>query len=227
MSKLYHIYPSANIWATGYTTMFPNGKEGKTISVVDGWYTSEEYIEHILSGIHIAWTSSIMARKQVLHDLGGFPVGYNNGEDVAVWLSLVLRANGIAVSHEVTATYQKTHDGLTSRLVTSEDPCMLSIAEHHLQSMRGCPRLLILLNELYNYYALAHAINAMLHGEKKIALYFLSLSKKTTRFRMKYKILRCLLVCEDELLSFISKFIFIRLLPFLRGFSHKMTKQFL
>jgi hypothetical protein len=87
----------------------------------------------------------------------------------------------------------------------------------------------LLLSELYNYYALAHAIGAMLHGNEEVARYFIDLSKKTVRFRVKRKILKYMLVLGflgTRVLRVSSTFMLVFLLPILKSILGSYKKKF-
>jgi glycosyltransferase involved in cell wall biosynthesis len=137
MRELYHIYPAANIWATGYTILSSDGKHQKQIFMADGFLSIKAYIQAFLNSIPIAWTSALMVRRQSALAAGGFPIEHSHGEDVALWLNLVMRSKGIAISHKITSIYRQTSNGLAATLVTRPDACMSDIVERHLSLSWG------------------------------------------------------------------------------------------
>lgn len=198
-------------WSTGF--LIKQGSSEIAYSIGNDLirhYSVDEYIESLICGRDLVWTSACMARRDQILFLGGFSEGINHGEDHAMWLRLALGFNGVAVAGNVTANYYVTPSGLSKRLVTQADAVMLFISEYLLSNLIINNRLRILLRALFNKYAIAHAINAIINMRRDIAYGFLSLTMKTNRINLRMIVLSAILKLNDRWLHLASKQLFKR-----------------
>lgn len=107
LSALLKAYPQAALWATAYKVVSESGQsrciklppshEGK-IGVI------QDYFSHVLAHEHPVHSSAVMVRKSALKQVGGFPVGVTQGEDLIVWARLSCLGT-LAYSGKATASY--------------------------------------------------------------------------------------------------------------------------
>lgn len=101
-------YPNCDVFATNYQFCDVNGNLSATIirnipfSGNNGVLTN--YFEVASTSHPPLWTSAVMARKEALLSVGGFPVGIRSGEDLLTWARLACRYN-IAYSKRPLATF--------------------------------------------------------------------------------------------------------------------------
>jgi len=198
-------------WSTGF--LIKQGSSEVAYSIGNDLirhYSVEEYIESLIDGRDLVWTSACMVRRDQISSLGGFTEGINHGEDHAMWLRLALKFNGVAVSGSITANYHVTPDGLSKRLVTQADAVMIYISDYLLNNLIIGNRLRFILKALFNKYAIAHAINAIINMRRDIAYGFLSLTMKTNRINLRIIILSAILKLNDRWLQLASKRLFNR-----------------
>jgi glycosyltransferase involved in cell wall biosynthesis len=211
LSNLATAYEDAGVWSTGF--LIKQGSSQTAYSIGQDLiqhYFVEEYIEMLLAGRDLVWTSACMARRDHILSLGGFAEGINHGEDHAMWLGLALKFNGAAISGGITANYQLTPDGLSKRLVTRADAIMVFISDYLLNNIVIESRLRLLLKTLFNKFATAHAINAIINSRRDIAHGFVSLTMKTNRVSLRIIILSIILKFNDRWLNLASKLLFNR-----------------
>jgi glycosyltransferase involved in cell wall biosynthesis len=189
LSALVEKYPEKDIWSTGFIKKRGNVELIRSCVSSNCDLSLRRYLENILEGNNLVWTSATMARTSKIKELGGFMVGYNHGEDIALWLSIILNGDGVAVSGEPSAIYRQHGGGLTNCLVSKPDACMVTvdriIGKNNLEE--DIQQKLI---ELKCRYALAHAIGALRHGKRIVAKRFVCEAKKTKRYLVKYLVLK-------------------------------------
>ena len=189
LSDLVEKYPEKDIWSTGFIKKRGNVELIRSCGGSNCDLSSRRYLENILEGNNLVWTSATMARTSKIKELGGFMVGYNHGEDIALWLSIILNGDGVAVSGEPSAIYRQHGGGLTNCLVSKPDACMVTvdriIRKNNLEE--DIQQKLI---ELKCRCALAHAIGALRHGKRIVAKRFVCEAKKTQRYLVKYLVLK-------------------------------------
>lgn len=101
-------YQSCAIFGTNYYFSYPNGHKSSTIlrkipfKSEDGVLSN--YFEVACCSHPPLWTSAIMARKNVLEEVGGFPIGVASGEDILTWAKIAVR-HGVAFSLKPLAVY--------------------------------------------------------------------------------------------------------------------------
>lgn len=101
-------YPEAAVFATNYKFRKENGVESQTI-LRNMPFMGEagiltNYFEVASTSHPPLWTSAVMARRDALLAVGGFPVGIKSGEDLLTWARLAYQ-NKIAYSRLDKATY--------------------------------------------------------------------------------------------------------------------------
>lgn len=93
-------WPFADAWSLGHYRVDGERRVLINSGVDDDVVLSgAEFIEHYGRFSGVINSSSVCVKKQRLIELGGFPEGITNGEDVYMWLRLAL-AGSIAVSPE-------------------------------------------------------------------------------------------------------------------------------
>lgn len=188
-------HPACDLFASAFVSSDGPGAESR--DAAPRYLDWPAFLECMLQGQDPVWTSAILARRAPLLEEGGFMVGANHGEDVAVWLRLA-RRGGAALHPGVGAVYRRTPDGLSARLVRGPDACMRTI-DGLLAGPAG-PSDRAGLAELRNRYALTHAITAGLHGDRQVLREFLSVSRSTRRYRHRWYALRALAVLPGPLI---------------------------
>jgi glycosyltransferase involved in cell wall biosynthesis len=154
--------------------------------------TCREYLDAALTYHDPVWTSAAMVQKQALTAVGGFPVGFNHGEDHAVWLRLALD-RPVAVSTAVGAIYHVTGSGLTSRAVTAKQDGAIVAINDVLRDRNELPAdVRAKLVELRSKFALGHAAHALVYDRATDAGDLLALARGTQRYRLRWWLLRIL-----------------------------------
>lgn len=101
-------YPDCNVFAVNYQFCDVNGNISTTIirniPFSDNSGILTNYFEVASTSHPPLWTSAVMARKEALLSVGGFPVGIRSGEDLLTWARLACRYN-IAFSRKICAIY--------------------------------------------------------------------------------------------------------------------------
>jgi glycosyltransferase involved in cell wall biosynthesis len=100
-------YPDCGLYATRYFLSSPEGKQ--TPAIVRGLPNSfegvlENYFLIAARSYPPVWTSATCARKGVLMQSGGFPVGVTLGEDLLTWASIAVKST-IAFSSRFCSVY--------------------------------------------------------------------------------------------------------------------------
>ncbi|MFW6368710.1 MAG: glycosyltransferase family 2 protein [Spirochaetota bacterium] len=70
-------------------------------------------------GLNPVHTNTVLVRKALFEQVGGFPEHCRRGGDVATWMRLVVQAGGLAVSPATTAVYHREASGIV-RTVPAE-----------------------------------------------------------------------------------------------------------
>jgi glycosyltransferase involved in cell wall biosynthesis len=120
-------YPDCGLYATRYFLRSPKGKQ--IPAIVRGLPAS---FEGILGNYFLiaarshppVWTSAICARKEVLMQIGGFPVGVTLGEDLLTWARVAVK-RAIAFSSHCCSVYyisnSKAYEGPPNRIPADDD----------------------------------------------------------------------------------------------------------
>ena len=134
-------YPNCDVFATNYQFCDVNGNLSATIirnipfSGNNGVLTN--YFEVASTSHPPLWTSAVMARKEALLSVGGFPVGIRSGEDLLTWARLACRYN-IAFSRKICSIYNLgdgyNYSNLPPRRQDENDPVgyeLKKLMSHH------------------------------------------------------------------------------------------------
>jgi glycosyltransferase involved in cell wall biosynthesis len=121
MARLARDYPQADVVATGYQRVNPDG------SVNDPDFYEIPHPNGILERFHNSMSygamplssSSVAVKKRALRELGGFPVGETHGEDRIMWARLA-RDMPIAISSQKTALYHLDAENRSTQSWTPE-----------------------------------------------------------------------------------------------------------
>ncbi len=107
ISKLIVKYPYAGAYATAYEIVKSSSKTVLPKSILNfekNWEgIIDDYFKYALKNPLIS-ASSVVIPKNILNDIGMFPVGIKRGEDLEVWCRIALNYD-IAFSNKVSATY--------------------------------------------------------------------------------------------------------------------------
>lgn len=93
--ELYKEYPQCSVFACNYEFRDYNGNISNTIirklpfDGQDGVISN--YFEVASCSHPPLWTSAVMAKKEALQAIGGFPVGVRSGEDLLTWARLAVK----------------------------------------------------------------------------------------------------------------------------------------
>lgn len=94
MIALARKYPEAVIYGSNYQFRGPKGDLSPTIlnrmPFDDGIGLLTNYFEVASCSHPPLWTSAVMARREALLRIGGFPVGVRSGEDLLTWARLAM-----------------------------------------------------------------------------------------------------------------------------------------
>lgn len=108
LKQLVNDYPSCAVFATGYDDVTANGlvvhNEIKNLLFEGDSGVLGNYFEIASESIPPLWTSAVMARREALTEIGGFPEGIKSGEDLLTWARLACRYD-IAYNIRSTALY--------------------------------------------------------------------------------------------------------------------------
>lgn len=185
LNKLVIFYPEAKLWASGYK----KSNENKISQNLYKIYDLNDYLINRLNGVSIAWTSAVLVSKESFLSKNGFMANHNHGEDQALWLDLA-SSGSIAKSFNITAKYNIYPNSLSSKLLITDDFCMLTVDKLIKNSVNLTNETKNLLYEFKCHYALSHAINALLNKERRIFKFFFDKCKNTKKFKMKKNILK-------------------------------------
>ena len=125
IESLIREYPDAVMLATAYRFIDTNAGTRRDARIV-GLATDaehqllEDYFGSAAHGDLPVTSSSVCIGKQVLDDMGGFPLGENMGEDQAVWSQIAL-LHSIAISQKVCANYFETTQNSLMETVPPSD----------------------------------------------------------------------------------------------------------
>lgn len=90
--KLINSYPQCAVFACAYNFQYPDGEIRPFILnkmlFTEGTDILRNYFEVASCSNPPLWTSAVVARKDAILSVGGFPVGVTSGEDLAVWAKL-------------------------------------------------------------------------------------------------------------------------------------------
>ena len=129
-------YPACSVFACNYEFVHADGSVHPTtirklpFEEIDGILSN--YFEVASCSHPPMWTSAVMARKETLQTIGGFPVGIKSGEDLLSWARLACRGQ-IAYSKSVLAQFISTpSDRVESKALmrmSQDDPVLQGLLE--------------------------------------------------------------------------------------------------
>ena len=188
---LKELYPDAALYGSAFV---PTNNPETTI--IDKEVTYEQladYFARWVAGPSPFHTSSSMARRATASAVGGFPVGFNRGEDLTFFVRMAL-AGAVAVSSYVGCLYLRSA-GLTSKPILQPDICTLTILDLLRDpggldaSMRAS------LQEFLNKIAIANALDCVKAGHTVEALNFLKIASGTREQQLRWWQARLLASC--------------------------------
>jgi len=132
ISKLIEKHPYAGAYATAYEIVKSSSKTvlpKSVLSLEKNWEgIIDDYFKFALKSPLIS-ASSVVIPKNILNDIGMFPVGIKRGEDLEVWCKIALNYD-IAFSNKVSATYfQNSNNRACKKKANLEDSCVSHIED--------------------------------------------------------------------------------------------------
>jgi glycosyltransferase involved in cell wall biosynthesis len=187
--------PEAGMYATAYQC----SHDGKTWRpTFAGCVTSprssllEDYFCAAL-GTAPVWSSGVMIPRQILDEVGCFPVGVGHGEDLRTWAAIALRYR-VAWSSESCAVYHLSADNRAcGSTFTAPDVAAATVIEEFLRSGRAPVSSRRMVEEYLVSRRLAMAVDCYLQGRRKWAQSLLGRTRHTTMFKSRRFLLRCML----------------------------------
>jgi len=198
LASLAEEFPSAGLFATGWWSSRDDSANKYGLKLEQSGnnrhYLLEDYTESALKNDIPVWTSAAMVRRCAIDKVGGFPAGAQHGEDHALWLAISLQYP-VAVSGKKSAIYHQDNTGLASKPPSEPDACMVFI-QNYVATKQG-KKSAVNLSELFNKFALAHVITALLANDVKKARFFLGLASGTRLFYRKRLLLTVLCIFPE------------------------------
>tara|TARA_R110001583_G_scaffold179320_3_gene336121 strand:- start:68239 stop:69150 length:912 start_codon:yes stop_codon:yes gene_type:complete len=185
----YQKFPDAVLYCDRFVEIDRLVADYSTLKCGDGARVVSSFFLEMTMGRVAIFTSAAMAKRDILLKISGFPPGYSRGEDLATWINLSLEGD-VVVSDFVGVHYLRATGGLTSNYIKKPDIAMKNLIG--IASDLKCSQELAL--ELYNRISLAHSLDALLAGDRKVARFFLKNASSTKIFRKRYIFLN-ILVC--------------------------------
>ncbi|GHU69599.1 glycosyl transferase [Bacteroidia bacterium] len=112
-SELVQKYPECKVFACNYEFKNENGKITPTIinklSFKEIGGVLDNYFEVAACSHPPLWTSAVVAKKEAILSIGGFPTGVKQGEDLLTWARLAVRYK-IAYSKNTLAIFNINND---------------------------------------------------------------------------------------------------------------------
>lgn len=167
--NLYRQYPAAGMWACAYTIVRPDNKtyDIHPRSLPDTLIDLQAYVAACVRYGSIAHTSSVVIRRSLLLDIGGFEVGITSGEDLDVWFQIIERS-ALAYSKTSTTYYYTDLPGSISVMFKQYQPSML-IRRLEAEIAAGNPTTRKPIIDYVAWRKLNRAYVAMLAGNKRLA----------------------------------------------------------
>lgn len=188
LKSLIDAYPLAVSIGTAYNKIDTTGKiqslrypqpaSGQTEFLVDDYFAVSIAYDHLLH------SSSAAAKKAILLETGGFPIGIKSGEDLIAWARLAL-AGKMAFSSKVTAVFYIPDQRAANRNAHIRRPAIPDFVGKELTALYQQSQH----PSLRRYISLWHEIRAVLFtelNEKSLALTELKLSIKHSGLRKKH-----------------------------------------
>lgn len=152
-------YTDCSVYATNYENLMPDGNvvpnalrnvpfEGTT-GVIGNYFVMAAESNPPL------WTSAVMARRDALLAVGGFPEGIKSGEDLLMWARLAVRSD-VAYCMESSAVYRRGYSNPRPPERTDEVGRQLELLYGGNKSVAGLKRYLALWYNMRMSRCLAH-----------------------------------------------------------------------
>lgn len=108
------------VWAaSAYATQTLNRSRHPSPRPDDAWWVAPEVLADALAALTIGgyiWTGTVMVRRDVLRDLGGFDPALRSGQDLLLWVRLAIEHRRIAYVPAVLAEYRaRVPDSITTQ----------------------------------------------------------------------------------------------------------------
>ncbi|MCB5183694.1 glycosyltransferase family 2 protein [Methylobacillus gramineus] len=188
LQDLINAFPKVTSVGTAYNKIDTNGRvqalryppqlSGQALSLVGDYFAVSIAYDHVLH------SSSAAARKSVLLQISGFPVGVKSGEDLITWAKLAL-AGDMAFSSKVSAVFYIPDQQAINRVANIRRPAIPDrVGEELAELSRKFQR-----PSLSRYLSLWHEIRAVLFtelNERSLALRELKLSMQFSGLRKKH-----------------------------------------
>lgn len=112
IQRLRNNYPQAGIYGTAYEYQMPSGKKipanFNSIPNTDWEGIIDDYFKASIKN-QLLWTSAVAIPKKVFNDVGYFTVGMTRGEDLDMWLRIVMKYQ-VAFSNKICSIYHQDAD---------------------------------------------------------------------------------------------------------------------
>ena len=128
-------YPDCGLYATGYFLGYPSGKQQPAIvrGLPDDFEgILENYFEIAVRSNPPVCSSAACARKNVLTQIGGFPLGVKSGEDLLTWAKIAAHFSVVYSMSCLSIFYQtpsETCETVPSRVPEDDDVVGRGLAE--------------------------------------------------------------------------------------------------
>lgn len=165
----------------------PSAASQSSMSITDLDFTA--FLEERLSGKSTVWTGVAGVRRQLMQEIGGFPLSCRRGGDVVVWLRLIDRVGGLRRSSRRTAVYHTEDSTVTKTVVPELAGNCVYLACRELLAKRDAPLERSLLMRFSNF----HISEALYHRARTGQLRFSDCHWHYARVAPgKHSLLRCL-----------------------------------
>jgi Glycosyl transferase family 2 len=181
--KLRQRWPDAVLYGNGFIAT-DNAANAVTDNI-QSYERLDDYFARWVTGPAPFHTSSSMATRATALQIGGFPVGFSRGEDLAFFVRMAL-AGAVAVSSYVGCLYVRRPSGLTSRPLLQPDICMTTILDLLREPARLDEPKRASLREFLSKVAIANALDCMKSGYRAEALRFLEIASGTRLQRWRW-----------------------------------------
>ena len=183
LMKLRADYPDAVLYGNRFVAT-----PSATTAIIDDAPTYEQLDDYFLRWVRGPvpfYTSSSMAARATAQQIGGFPAGFNRGEDLTFFVRMAL-AGAVAVSSYVGCLYVRQSSGLTGTPLLQPDICMTTILELFRDPAALDEKKRNGLCEFLSKVAIAHALDCIKAGYTAEALRFLDIASGTRLQRWRW-----------------------------------------
>lgn len=185
--KLQHRFPEAGVYATAYQVADARGRlltpAFRQVPLPRDGGVIRSYLRAAVEGRCPLCTSSLMVRKTVLREVGGFPVGVHYGEDADTWLRIGFRY-AIAWTQQPGAVYHVGASGRVSHQPRTGDYPLADRVEEYYSAAPNRGETAGLLREYLVKRRLRMVRLNFEAGDLDTAHHVLRLCRGTERFRL-------------------------------------------